>query len=234
MELPCLTILMSLKIDLTPLWADLQFKPTDAELFLAAITHRSYGHPHNERLEFLGDSVLSIVISQILYEKFPAAEEGTLTRLRSHLVRKESLAQLAHGLQLGKYIRLGLGERKSGGSHRDSILADALEAILGAIFLEAGFDTVFKVIQHVFSEVLATLNLSDSYQDAKTRLQEYLQAKKQNLPQYELVSMESTLATEHFVVSCKVPSCDIVFTGEGPSRKIAEQRAARAALSHLL
>jgi ribonuclease-3 len=208
----------------------LGYKFANTELLQQALTHRSFGSPHNERLEFLGDAVLDCVIATALYERFGKLNEGDLSRQRANLVRQESLAQIAQSLDLGNFLRLGEGELKSGGFRRPSILADALEAIFGAIYLEAGFDATRVAIERLYQPLLANLDPRDSGKDPKTALQEVLQGRKLPLPQYLLVATRGEAHAQEFEVECAVPALGICVRGQGSSRRTAEQAAARAAL----
>ncbi|MBD3619128.1 MAG: ribonuclease III [Chromatiales bacterium] len=201
--------------------------------FQQAITHRSAGGRHNERLEFLGDSVLGLVISAYLHENCPDCDEGGLSRLRASLVKKESLAELGRDLALGDWLRLGAGELKSGGFRRDSTLADALEAIIGAVFLERGFAEARDFVLALYRERLASLPSVDDLKDPKTRLQEFLQGREQELPSYEVIDVRGKPHNQKFTARCLIPALDIVTEGEGSSRRKAEQAAATEAL-HLL
>ncbi|MFE8072606.1 ribonuclease III [Marinobacteraceae bacterium S3BR75-40.1] len=205
----------------------------DAGLLLLALTHRSYGADNNERLEFLGDSILNMVIAQRLYDHFPQAREGQLSRLRARLVKGVTLAEIAREFELGEYLRLGSGELKSGGFRRESILADALESVIGAIYLDSGFETCRDQILSWFEPRLTKLNLQDTQKDAKTRLQEYLQSRQQPLPVYEVVSVQGEAHAQTFHVQCSVPMLDDLTQGHGSSRRLAEQKAAKAALEAL-
>ncbi|HEX8963394.1 MAG TPA: ribonuclease III [Rhodocyclaceae bacterium] len=211
----------------------LGFKFSKAELLQQALTHRSFGSPHNERLEFLGDAVLDCVIAAALYQRFGTLNEGELSRQRANLVRQESLAQIAQSLDLGNYLRLGEGELKSGGFRRPSILADALEAIFGAIYVEAGFEAARETIERLFQPLVAGLDPKDSGKDPKTSLQEALQGRKLPLPQYMLVATHGEAHAQEFEVECSLPSLGIRVKGGGSSRRGAEQEAARAALALL-
>ena len=206
---------------------------TDASLLLTALTHRSHSSPHNERLEFLGDSVLSAVIARQLYGRFPDLPEGDLSRLRANLVRQESLHQLALSLALGQHLRLGEGELKSGGAGRPSILADALEAVLGAIWLDAGFDAVSDVIARLYEGMIAGIASGKPIKDAKTRLQELLQGKRMPLPKYSLTSTDGEAHAQVFNIVCSVDGLGISTEGRGASRRAAEQIAAEKALEKL-
>jgi len=202
----------------------------NAELLRQALTHRSHSSPHNERLEFLGDAVLNCVVASLLYRRFGDLREGDLSRQRANLVRQEALAQVAQGLTLGDHLRLGEGELKSGGFRRPSILADALEAIIGAIFLDAGFDAARSVIERLLSPLLEQLDPSDSGKDPKTALQEFLQAQRQPLPQYALLTTRGEAHAQEFEIECTISSLGVRALGIGSSRRAAEQGAAREAL----
>ena len=202
----------------------------NAELLRQALTHRSHSSPHNERLEFLGDAVLNCVVASLLYRRFGDLREGDLSRQRANLVRQEALAQVAQGLTLGDHLRLGEGELKSGGFRRPSILADALEAIIGAIFLDAGFDAARSVIERLLSPLLEQLDPSDSGKDPKTALQEFLQAQRQPLPQYALLTTRGEAHAQEFEIECTISSLGVRALGIGASRRAAEQGAAREAL----
>lgn len=203
------------------------------QLFSMALTHRSMGANNNERLEYLGDSVLGFVIAQQLYELFPAAGEGALSRLRASLVNQSSLAELARQHNIGDYLILGSGELKSGGFRRDSILSDALEAIMGALLLDQGFDTCRQWILGLFAEKLAELKADNWNKDPKTRLQELMQAKRKELPVYELVTMSGADHAQTFEVRCSVSISEQSCSGVGISRKKAEQAAAEKMLNLL-
>jgi len=202
----------------------------NAELLRQALTHRSHSSPHNERLEFLGDAVLNCVVASLLYQRFGSLREGDLSRQRANLVRQEALAHVAQGLALGDHLRLGEGELKSGGFRRPSILADALEAIIGAIFLDAGFDAARAVIERLLSPLLDQLDPRDSGKDPKTALQEYLQAQRQPLPQYALLNTRGDAHAQEFEIECAIASLAVRTLGTGSSRRAAEQAAAREAL----
>lgn len=207
----------------------------DPQLFLMALTHRSAGgkKKNNERLEFLGDSVLGFVIAQSLYEMFPDAPEGVLSRLRADLVNKESLAELARKHDIGEYLILGSGELKSGGFRRDSILADTLEAIMGAIVKDQGFGVCREWILTLFAEKLQQLTLDNWKKDPKTRLQEYMQARRLDLPEYTLITMSGMPHAQTFQVECRVAMLPETCIGNGLSRKRAEQDAAEQMLKKL-
>lgn len=196
------------------------------QLFKTALTHRSAGANNNERLEYLGDSVLGFVVAERLYSQFPAVGEGVLSRLRASLVNQTSLAELARQHSLGDYLILGSGELKSGGFRRDSILSDALEAIMGAILLDSGVDVCRHWILNLFAEKFAQIKLDTWNKDPKTRLQELMQARKKELPVYELISMLGADHAQTFEVKCSVPITAETTRGLGISRKKAEQAAA--------
>ena len=195
-----------------------------------ALTHRSYGSPNNERLEFLGDSVLNLVIARSLFVQYPNLAEGDLTRIRSSLVNQEGLAAVAADLSIGDFLKLGTGEMKTGGSARPSILSDAVEAIFGAIYLDASFDVVERVINEAYQPYLDAVNPDAAYKDAKTRLQEYLQGKKLDLPEYAVLDILGEDHNQEFIVSCAIHSLNITVEGRGRSRRVAEQNAALNAL----
>lgn len=198
-----------------------------------ALTHRSYGSHNNERLEFLGDSILNMVIAERLYHTFPAAREGQLSRLRARLVKGVTLAEIAREFELGEFLSLGSGELKSGGFRRESILADAVESIIGAIYLDSSFERCREKILAWFDQRLEGLSLQDTQKDPKTRLQEYLQSRQQPLPQYEVVSVQGEAHAQLFRVECEVPGLQTKTIGNGGSRRLAEQQAARDALQAL-
>ncbi len=203
----------------------------DPELLRAALTHRSHSNTNNERLEFLGDAVLNFVIAAELFHQRPEDNEGSLSRLRSRVVRGETLARVARRLKLGDHLRMGEGELKSGGYLRDSVLADALEAVLGAIYLDAGFDAAAQVIRETFEPVVDRLPDAESLKDPKTRLQEWLQARSRPLPVYELVREEGAEHAKRFHVICRLEDTGFEAEASGSSRRKAEQAAAGAVLS---
>ncbi|MBD9484823.1 ribonuclease III [Pseudomonas sp. PDM14] len=202
----------------------------DQDLMVLALTHRSFAGRNNERLEFLGDAILNFVAGEALFERFPQAREGQLSRLRARLVKGETLAVLARGFDLGEYLRLGSGELKSGGFRRDSILADALEALIGAIYLDAGMDVARQRVLAWLSNELDGLTLVDTNKDPKTRLQEFLQSRALELPRYEVVDIQGEPHCRTFFVQCDVALLNDRTQGQGASRRIAEQVAAAAAL----
>jgi ribonuclease-3 len=203
------------------------------ELFAMALTHRSFSAKNNERLEFLGDSILGFVIAEQLFQRFPLAPEGILSRLRASLVNQSSLAELARQHQIGDYLLLGYGELKSGGFRRDSILSDALEAIIAALFIDQGIDACQHWIADIFAEKLTNLSLENWQKDPKTQLQELMQAKKIDLPEYELLTMLGLAHEQTFKVKCSVPLSSKTTIGIGISRKKAEQAAAEQMLQLL-
>jgi ribonuclease-3 len=203
------------------------------ELLDAALTHRSAGADHNERLEFLGDSILNCSVARMLYDAHPQADEGALSRLRATLVSGESLAQIAGDLGVGEHLHLGAGELKSGGFRRASILADALEALLGAIFLDSGFDAADAAVAHIMTPRMSDLPGAEALKDPKTRLQEVLQASGLALPIYTLTAVTGDPHAQSFTVTCEVPVFGVAAVGEGASRRRAEQLAAAKVLDLL-
>jgi ribonuclease III len=213
--------------------ARLGYAPHDRALFVVALTHRSAEGPNNERLEFLGDSVLNLLLSERLYREFPMASEGDLSRLRARLVSEEPLADIAQGMQLGELLRLGSGELKTGGFRRQSILADAFEALCGALYLDGGLEAVREKIGPMFEPRIAALPEPSTLKDAKTRLQEHLQAEGRALPLYTVKRTTGEPHEQIFLVACSIPHASLETEGEGPSRRRAEQIAAQAALAAL-
>ena len=205
----------------------------DPSLLARALTHRSFAADHNERLEFVGDGVLNCAIAATLYERFPRLPEGDLSRLRANLVNRDSLLMRAQEIGLAGLIRLGEGELKSGGASRPSILADAAEAVFGAIFLDGGFEAARTVIERCYAGAVAAVDPTASGKDAKTRLQEWLQAKGMPLPEYAIAAIDGEAHRQMFTVTCRVQALRHETTGQGSSRRIAEQEAARAALAAL-
>lgn len=197
------------------------------ELLVQALTHRSYGNPHNERLEYLGDSVLNCVIAAELYRRFERLKEGELSRLRASLVCQESLHQVSQSLAMGDWLRLGEGELKSGGYTRPSILADALEAVLGAVFLDRGFEEARALTLRLFEAPLAGVDPRSPAKDAKTLLQEWLQSRRMALPKYAVTSTQGAAHEQSFEVECSIAELSLRATGSGASRRAAEQAAAR-------
>ena len=197
-------------------------------LLARALTHRSYGAEHNERLEFLGDSVVNCAVALELYRKFPGLAEGELSRLRASLVSQPSLAEIAAAGGFGSRLRLGEGELKSGGAKRPSMLADALEAVIGAAFLDGGFDAAHGIVARLFSDALHKIDPQTSGKDAKTLLQEFLQSRRMALPRYSVIAVRGEAHEQLFEVECEVKELDIRCRGTGVSRRSAEQQAARA------
>jgi len=202
----------------------------DPGLLQQALTHRSHSALHNERLEFLGDSILNCVVASILYERYRGLDEGDLSRLRANLVKQQALFEIAQKLDLSQFLRLGEGELKSGGFRRPSILADTLEALLGAIFLDAGFDSARAVIRAFYIPLLDTVDPGTLGKDAKTLLQEFLQAKRIALPTYNVIATHGAAHSQEFEVECLVPKLSVQVFGRGGSRRAAEQAAASLAL----
>ena len=205
----------------------------DASLFAAALTHRSAGAGHNERLEFLGDAALNFLIAHQLFAAFPEADEGDLSRLRARLVSREPLAEIAAELDLGAVLRLGAGELKSGGFRRQSILADALEALFGALYLDGGLGALGPVIERLFAARIAALPAPATLKDAKTRLQEYLQARSLPLPNYQVLGVSGEDHAQRFTVRCEVATLRLSAQAEGSSRRRAEQGAAAVLLAQI-
>jgi ribonuclease-3 len=203
----------------------------DAALLQQALTHRSHSGLHNERLEFLGDSVLNCVVAAILFERFHDIDEGDLSRVRANLVKQQTLYEIAQRLELSQFLRLGEGELKSGGFRRPSILADTLEALLGAIFLDGGFERAREAIKAFYIPLLETVDPNTLGKDAKTLLQEYLQSKKIPLPQYNVIATHGAAHSQEFEIECLVPKLDIQVFGRGGSRRAGEQAAAKLALA---
>ena len=218
---------------LSALQQRLQHPFSDPSLLQRAVTHRSYSSEHNERLEFLGDSVLSLAVSSLLFKRMQGLPEGELSRVRALLVRQESLHGLAMRLQLPQVLRLGEGESKSGGKLRPSILADALEAIIGAVYLDAGYELAESLVHRLFDGVELNPRLQEAAKDAKTALQEWLQGRKMNLPQYRVVDTTGAAHNQLFHVECQVAALQLSGRGSGASRRAAEQAAAGAILAQL-
>ena len=202
-------------------------------LLTRALTHRSWGADHNERLEFLGDAVLSLAISSLLFERFSDSDEGDLTRVRAHLVREDSLHRAALGLALFDVLRLSEGEARDGGAQRPSILADAVEAIIGAVFLDGGYEPAQALVRRLFGEVIQATEADSWTKDAKTELQEWLQARRISVPAYRITATRGQAHAQTFEVECAVPTLGLVESGEGRSRRAAEQEAARRLLEAL-
>jgi len=221
-------------LELSELEQRLGYGFVNRELLAQALTHRSHGAVHNERLEFLGDAVLNCTIAQLLFQKFSRLNEGDLSRLRANLVKQQSLADIAERLELSEFLRLGEGERKSGGFRRPSILADTLEAAMGAVFVDRGFEAARDVITRLFEPILKSVDPKTLGKDSKTLLQEYLQGKRLPLPQYTVVETRGAAHNQEFEVECAVPKLEIGVRGSGRSRRAAEQSAAKLALEAAL
>lgn len=209
------------------------YRFTDPDLLARALTHRSFGAGHNERLEFLGDAVLSLAVSGLLFDHFSGSDEGDMTRVRAHLVREESLHRVAVQLGLPEVVLLSEGEARGGGAQRASILADALEAIIGAAFLDGGFDAAQSVVERLFGEIISTTDKGSWSKDPKTELQEWLQARHLPVPSYRIVNTRGQPHAQTFEVECAVSTLALAELGEGRSRRIAEQEAARRMLEAL-
>lgn len=209
------------------------YRFNDQRQLQLALTHRSHGATNNERLEFLGDSILNFVIGEFLFNKFPEAREGQMSRLRSQLVKGETLAELAQEFALGECLILGEGELKSGGRSRDSILADSVEAIIGAIYLESGIQIVTERILTWYGERLAAISLEITAKDAKSRLQEYLQSQQQPLPEYRVVEVGGEGHAQVFTIECHVTLSKLPTRAIASSRREAEKKAASAMLQKL-
>lgn len=211
----------------------LQYQFSDKELLSLALSHRSCGSRNNERLEFLGDSILGVTVTDFLYHQFPQAREGDLSRMRSHIVRAESLAQVAKNLELGPELSLGPGEMKSGGQRRDSILGDTVEALIGAVYLDSGIDKARRCIGIWFAELLDAASDVQPIKDAKTTLQEWLQQRSKPVPEYELVNTGGEAHSRLFTVSCKIDAVDKTVSATASSRRKAEQLVAEQLLVEL-
>lgn len=216
-------------MDLEDFRLKIGYRFNDIELLRRALTHRSYGAAHNERLEFLGDSVVNCVVALELYGRFPRLDEGELSRLRANIVNQPSLAAAAQRLGFGEHLLLGEGELRSGGARRPSMLADAVEAVVGAVFLDGGFEAARAVVRALLGDMLDTIDPVTSGKDPKTLLQEYLQARRRPLPQYAVVATRGEAHEQHFQVECVIAELGIRSLGEGASRRSAEQEAARQA-----
>jgi ribonuclease-3 len=203
-------------------------------LLMQALTHRSYSGVNNERLEFLGDGMLNCIIAHQLYERYPKLDEGDLSRLRAQLVKEATLADIATQLNLGESLKLGEGELKSAGWRRPSVLADALEATIGAVFLDAGFEAAEQLVVRLYKALFEKIDPKVIDKDPKSLLQEYLQSRKIALPNYKVVSVEGEAHAQLFNVECDIPQFKLVTHGEGSSRRIAEQKAAELAYSQVI
>lgn len=211
----------------------LGYRFREPQLLKQALTHRSMGSANNERLEFLGDAILNFVIAEDLYRRFPSADEGCLSRLRANLVKGETLAVVARRIELGDALLLGPGELKSGGFRRDSILAGALEAVIGAVYLDGGLEPARALILGLLAEELRQASPHGAIKDAKTRLQEYLQGRRLPLPTYSVTAVEGSDHDQVFEVACQVSGLGAAVVGRGSSRRRAEQEAAEQALQRL-
>jgi ribonuclease-3 len=223
---------------MTPQLAALQhrlgYRFNQPELLTRALTHRSFGVEHNERLEFLGDAVLSLAVSSLLYEQFSGSDEGDLTRIRAHLVREDSLHKLALSLDLPLVLRLSDGEAKGGGAQRPSILADVMEALIGAIYVDSGYAAALELVRRLLAEVIGGGGAENWGKDAKTALQEWLQARRLAVPGYRIAETRGQAHAQTFEVECTVPALSLAKRGEGRSRRVAEQDAARRMLDELI
>jgi ribonuclease-3 len=217
----------------TALQAALGHQFSDASLLEQALTHRSHSSRHNERLEFLGDSVLNFVVAALLFERFPKIDEGDLSRLRANLVKQAALADIAQSLSLSQYLLLGEGELKSGGFRRPSILADTLEALFGAIFVDGGFNAAQKAISRQYESILLNVDPKTLGKDPKTLLQEMLQGRKLDLPLYTVLATHGAAHNQLFDVECHIPRLDIRVSASGSSRRAAEQACAVIAIAAL-
>ncbi len=219
--------------DLAQLQRALGYQFSDPQQLHMALTHCSASGQNNERLEFLGDSILNHIVAEALYSRFPSASEGQMSRMRASLVKGDTLAEVAIELELGEHLRLGVGERKSGGCRRSSILADALEAVVGAILLDSDVEQCRRRVLAWFAPRLQQLALGAADKDAKTRLQEYLQGRSKPLPEYDLLSVQGEDHDQQFHVACRLSKPFLVVEGKGASRRKAEQDAATSALETL-
>ncbi len=219
--------------DLSLLCKQIDYQFADIKLLQQALTHRSVGKGNNERLEFLGDAILSFIISDVIYQKFPTIDEGELSRLRASLVKGENLANMARELDLGNHLKLGAGELKSGGFRRSSILADAFEALIGAVYLDSDEPQVRKLTLRLFEKELDNINLERASKDHKTRLQEFLQSRGRAVPEYEVMKIEGKSHQQTFTVSCRVESMEQPVIAKGSSRRKAEQAVAEKVLEQI-
>jgi ribonuclease-3 len=211
----------------------LGYRFTQGRLLTRALTHRSHGADHNERLEFLGDAVLNLAVSGLLYDRFSGSDEGDLTRVRAHLVREDSLHRVALSLGLPEFVRLSDGEMRGGGAQRPSILADAVEALIGAAFIDGGYESAQAVVHRLFGDIIQATEVEAWSKDAKTELQEWLQARRLPVPAYRIAGTRGEKHAQTFEVECAVPALGLAEQGEGRSRRIAEQEAARRMLEQL-
>ncbi len=218
---------------LTALQQRLGYRFKDARLLTRALTHRSFGADHNERLEFLGDSVLSVAISAMLFERFAGSDEGDLTRVRAHLVREDSLHRAALQLALPPLLRMSEGEARGGGAQRASILANAVEALIGAAYVDTGYEPAHNIVRRLFGELIESSEAESWTKDAKTELQEWLQARRMPVPSYRIVGTQGQAHAQTFEVECAVPALKLTQSGQGRSRRAAEQDAAARLLDTL-
>jgi ribonuclease III len=216
-------------VDLPGFEQRIGYRFAERDLLRAALTHRSHGAKHNERLEFLGDSLLNLAIATELFTRFPKLQEGDLSRLRAALVKKQSLYEVAQEMDLGSFLLLGEGELRSGGFRRPSILADALEALVGAVLIDGGLNAAQELVCRLFAERLERIEPSAVDKDPKTRLQELLQGRRLPLPDYSVVEVSGAAHDQRFLVSCRIAQCNLVTEGEGASRRVAEMVAAERA-----
>ncbi len=219
--------------DLKRLQRRLGYDFRDESLLVQALTHRSAGSRNNERMEFLGDAILGFEVAENLFQRHPNASEGELSRARAQLVKRETLAAVARNLELGEYLILGAGELRSGGQTRDSILSDAVEALIAAVYMDSGIEPARALVRRVLRERIVNCSPQEQPKDAKTRLQELLQAQGKALPAYEVISVEGSAHEQRFIVQCVVSSLDVIEKGEGTSRRKAEQEAARKVLMNI-
>lgn len=211
----------------------LGYRFADDSLLQRALTHRSFGAGHNERLEFLGDAVFNLAVSRLVYDRHAASDEGDLTRVRAHLVREESLHRAAIALGLPEALRLSEGELRAGGARRPSILADALEAVIGAVFLDGGYEPALALVRRLFGEVIEAVEADSWTKDPKTELQEWLQGRRLPVPAYRIVATRGEKHAQTFEVECAVATLGLAENGDGRSRRAAEQEAARRMLATL-
>ena len=219
--------------DLKNLESRVAYTFKNVSLLNQSVTHRSFGHRNNERFEFLGDSILNFVVAAALFSRFPEAREGDLSRLRARMVKQQTLAEIARELDLGGFLAMGSGELKSGGFERDSILSDAVEAIIGAVFLDGGITEATNCVLGLYEKRLAGLTSSNTEKDAKSRLQEHLQGIGQSVPNYILVGTTGKSPNQNFEIECRSLSFNVMIRAIGTSRRRTEQKAAELALKHL-
>ena len=220
-------------MDLERLQRQLGYRFKDPEWLRQALTHRSAGSRNNERLEFLGDAILGFEVAENLFRQHPGATEGELSRARAQLVKRETLAAAARRLDLGDYLVLGAGELRSGGQNRDSILSDAVEAIIAAVYMDSGIEEARRMVRKLLEREIAVTTPQTQLKDSKTRLQELLQARSLALPAYEVISLEGSAHDQSFTVKCRVEDLGLETTGTGSSRRKAEQEAAAAMLKRI-